>query len=83
MMHFENCLSSTPPSVTCPQTHITIHILYASVKSSLRGTWVAQTVKHLASAHGLMVCGFELHVALCAGSVEPAWNSLSLSLLPL
>ena len=48
--------------------------------SENRGTWVAQLVKHLAldfsSGRDLMVCGFEPHVELCSGSVEPAWDSL-------
>ena len=30
--------------------------------------------------HPLMVCEFEPHIELCAGSVEPAWDSVSLSL---
>ena len=50
------------------------------------GAWVAQSVEHLtldfSSGHDLMVCGFEPHVQLCTDSVEPAWNSLSLSLCP-
>ena len=32
------------------------------------------------SDHGLTVCGSEPHVGLHTDSVEPAWNSLSLSL---
>ena len=36
----------------------------------------------LGSVHGLMVCGFEPHVGLCTGSVEPAWDSVSLYLCP-
>ena len=31
------------------------------------------------SGHDLMVCRFELHVGLCADSVEPAWDSFCLS----
>ena len=50
----------------------------------MRGTWVAQSVEHLAvdfsSGHGLMVCEFEPHVGPCTDSVEPAWDSLSLPL---
>ena len=49
-----------------------------------RGAWVAQPVKHLildfGSGHDLTVRGLEPHVRLCADSVEPAWDSLSVSL---
>ena len=45
---------------------------------------MAQSVEHLTLAFGsgqdLTVCKFEPHVGLCAGSVEPAWDSLSLPL---
>ena len=45
---------------------------------------MAQSVKRptldLGSGHDLTVREFELHVGLCAGSAEPAWDSLSLSL---
>ena len=34
------------------------------------------------SGHDLMVCGFQPCVRLCAGSLEPAWDSVSLSLCP-
>ena len=49
---------------------------------------MAQLVKRLtldfSSDHDLEVCDFEPHVGLCAGSVELAWDSLSLLLsLPL
>ena len=52
---------------------------------------MSQLVKRLTlgfgSGHDLTVCGFEPRVGLCAGSVEPAWDSLSpplsLSALPL
>ena len=48
------------------------------------GAWVAQSVKRLAlnfcSGHDLTVCGFEPPIGLCAGSVGPAWDSLSPSL---
>ena len=50
------------------------------------GTWVAQSVKPptLARVHDLTVCEFEPRTGLRADSVEPAWDSLSLSLsLPL
>ena len=49
---------------------------------------MAQSVKHLTldigSAHDLTVCETEPHVGLCSDSMEPAWDSVSLSLsLPL
>ena len=51
-----------------------------------RGVWVAQSVKRptldFGSGHDLTVCESEPHVWLCAGSVEPAWDSLALSLCP-
>ena len=56
--------------------------------SSSGGTWVAQSVKRptldFSSGHDLTVRGFEPCLRLCADSVEPAGDSLSLSLsLPL
>ena len=51
-----------------------------------RGVWVAQSVKHLTfdfgSGHDLMVPGIKPHAGLCTKSVEPAWDSLSLSCCP-
>ena len=48
-----------------------------------RDTWVAQSVKHptldFGSGYDLMVREFEPHLELCADSVDPAWDSLSLS----
>ena len=48
------------------------------------GAWVAQLVKHttlgFSSDHDLMAREFEPRVRLCASSVEPAWDSLSLPL---
>ena len=48
---------------------------------------MAQSVKRLTldfgSGHDLMVRGIEPRVGLCADSVEPAWDFLSLSLLSL
>ena len=45
---------------------------------------MAQSAKRptldLGSGHDPLVCGFEPHVGLCTVSVEPAWDSLSLSL---
>ena len=48
--------------------------------------WLSQLSiqHHLGSGHDLMVCEFEPPVGLCADSVEPAGDSLSLPLsLPL
>ena len=45
---------------------------------------MAQSVKHpslgFGSGHDLMVRETEPHVRLCIDSMEPAWDSLSLSL---
>ena len=45
---------------------------------------MAQSVKHLTldfgSGQDLEVHGFEPHVRLCAESMKPGWDSLSLSL---
>ena len=42
---------------------------------------MAQSVEHLTldfgSGHDLSVCEFEPHIGLLTGSVEPAWDSLS------
>ena len=47
---------------------------------------MAQSVKHLtlgfSSVHDLTFCEFESRIGLFAGSAEPAWDSLSLSLWP-
>ena len=52
----------------------------------IRGTWVAQSVKHrphaFGSGHDLTVGGIDLHISLCTDSMEPTWDSLSLSLCP-
>ena len=49
-----------------------------------RGTWVAESVKHLildfGSGHDLMVHEFKSCIWLCAGSRETTWDSLSVSL---
>ena len=51
------------------------------------GAWVAQPVKrltlHLGSGGDLMVREIEPRVGLCADSLEPAWDSPSLSPSPL
>ena len=48
---------------------------------------MAQSVKRLTLdfnlGHDLAVDGIEPHIGLCAGSVEPAWDSVSLSARPL
>ena len=48
------------------------------------GAWVARSVKHptlgFGSGHDLMVHEFDPHGGLHADTMEPAWNSLSLSL---
>ena len=53
----------------------------------MQGAWVAQLVKRLTldfgSGHDLMVSEFEPRFGLCADTVEPAWNSLSLSAPPM
>ena len=55
-----------------------------NLNGKARGTWVAQSVKHLTlgfgSGHDLMIRGFEPHIRICADSVEPAWDFLSPSL---
>ena len=51
---------------------------------ALRGTWVVQSVKaptlDFSSGLDLMVCELKPCLGLSAGSVEPAWDSLSPSL---
>ena len=48
-----------------------------------QGAWVVQSVKCLTlgrgSGHDLTIHGFEPYKGLCTGSVETAWDSLSLS----
>ena len=60
---------------------VLVHIL---LDICLRGTWVAQSVKHLilgfSSGHDLTICEFESHIGLCSDSMEPAWDSLFFSL---
>ena len=52
---------------------------------SRRGTWVTQSIKRptlcFGSGHGLTGCGFEPHVWFCNDGMEPAWDSVSYSLL--
>ena len=47
----------------------------------LRGTWVAQSVKHLTrdfgSGHDLLILGIQPRVRLHTHSMEPAWDSPS------
>ena len=50
------------------------------------GTWVALSVKcptlGFSSGHDVTGHGFEPHVGLWVDSMEPAWDSLPLSALP-
>ena len=52
--------------------------------TTTKGAWVAQSGKCLTlgfgSGHDLTVHGFKPFVGLCADSVEPAWDCLSLPL---
>ena len=52
----------------------------------LWGTWVAQSVKQptveSGSDHDLTVHGIKPRVRLCTDSMEPAWDSLPVSLCP-
>ena len=57
----------------------------AGIEKSCRwGAWVAQLVEHptleFSSGHNLTVCGFKPRIGLRADSMEPAWDSPSLSL---
>ena len=53
-------------------------------RMTLTGAWLAQSVKRLtldfSSGHDLMVHGIEPPIELCAGGMEPAWDSFSPSL---
>ena len=53
-------------------------------KHRYKGAWVDQSVKlptlDFSSAHDLMISEFKPCVGLCAGSAEPAWDSLSFPL---
>ena len=45
------------------------------------GAWGAQSIKHpTLSGHDLTVRGIKPQIGLCADSVEPDWDSVSLSL---
>ena len=52
--------------------------LGANLRSSLKGAWVAQSVKHLTLSFGsdndLMVHEIELHAHLCTDSAKSAWD---------
>ena len=67
--------SQQNPCKSNPTVHFKNH--------SLRGSWVAWSVKQLTldlgSGHDLMVCGIKHHVGIHTG---PAWDSLPLSLSP-
>ena len=61
-----------------------IRSLHFTCEKNIWGTWVAQWVKHLASAQ-VTVCGFKPHVGLCADSPDPGAYfgfCVSLSLCP-
>ena len=53
-------------------------------KITVWGTWTAQLVKlptiDISSSHDVMVREFEPRGGLCADSVEPSWDSLSLKI---
>ena len=53
-----------------------------TIMTASRGTWVAQSVKHLtldfSSGHDLTVREFKPCIGLHAGRAEPAWDSLFL-----
>ena len=53
-------------------------------KILFRNTWVAQSVKPptpgFSSGHDLTVDGIKPHIRFCTESIEPVWDSLSLSL---
>ena len=52
-------------------------------KQILQNIWVAQSVEHLtldlSSGRDLAFGGIEPHIGLRADSMEPAWDSLSLT----
>ena len=48
----------------------------------LLGGSVNRPTVGFSSGHDLMVHGFELCIGLCAYSLEPTWDSVSLSLCP-
>ena len=56
-------------------------------KKKDRGAWVAQLVKQpildFSSGHDLTVHGFKPCIRLCTDSMEPTWDSLPVSILPL
>ena len=60
-------------------------VIVTKILQMVGGAWVVQSVKHLTldlgSGCDLMVSD-KPRVRLCTDSVEPAWDSLSLSLCP-
>ena len=46
-------------------------------KNKPTGTWVVLVSAQVTLSQ---LCGFEPHIRLCTGSMEPAWDSLSPSL---
>ena len=61
-------------STSCVGSHNPAHVSVSN--SFIRGTWVAQSVKHLTLdfglGHDLTVCEFESHIRFWADSAEPA-----------
>ena len=57
-----------------------------AVQDVVQGHRVAEWAKHptldFGSGHDLTIRGFQAHLRLCADSVKPAWDSVSLSLCP-
>ena len=52
----------------------------------LRGAWLAQSIKHptldFGSGQDLTIRELEPHAGLCTDSMEPVWDSLSLTAPP-
>ena len=69
-----------------PLSSFKLHTLIMLIKMKTWGSWMAQLVKQMtldfSSGHDLLVQEFEPRVRLHANSVEPAWDSPSLSLSP-
>ena len=75
---------SLPIPSSWPGYFLSLGLSFLNCKIRGMGTWVAQSVKRqtldFRSGHDLKDCEFKPHVGLCAVSVEPAWDSLSLLL---
>ena len=84
------CLEDSRLRKECSSLSTHFHSLFGNcsptsiIKAIHGGAWVAQSLKRLTldfgSGHDFMVHEFESCVGLCAVSVEPAWDSLSLFL---